>query len=176
MRYMPVIALLIVVVILLTAFFVYSNCSPHPTPIATSTPTAIPTPTIKPTPTSNSTANLTASITENEDPSSLTGGQAFLNLDGSVSNVGQGVAYNAGLHVVAYDAQGALQINATVPLAFEEMFTNPYGNWQSGINLIGGSHSVTSLSGGQAFQIRLNIYHSGTVTNWTVTPVWTNNP
>jgi hypothetical protein len=118
------------------------------------------------------TANLNASLVVGEYSDTTN----FLNLDGSVANVGEGTAYNAGLHVIAYDAQGVLQINATVPLAFEETFTNPYGNWEAGSGLIGGSHSVTSLNGGQTAQIRLNIDHAGTVTNWTITPVWTNSP
>ena len=123
------------------------------------------------------TANLTASISFDDESSYLTGPtQEFLNLEGSVNNVGKSVAYNAGLHVVAYDAQGVKEIDATVPLAFEETFTNPFGYFQAGSGLIGGSYSVTSLSAGQSAQIRLNIDYSGTVTNWTATPVWTNTP
>jgi hypothetical protein len=162
----------ILVIIIGVAFWVPQTFGPKPTPIVTPTPTTHPTPHITPTP----TANLTARITEDENPSSLTGGQAFLNLDGSVSNVGQGTAYNAGLHVVAYDAQGVIEINATVSLAFQEEFTSPFGYFQSGTGLIGGSHSVTVLYEGQSAQIRLNIEHKQTVTNWTVTPVWTNTP
>jgi hypothetical protein len=124
------------------------------------------------------TANLTASISFLETPPARAYGSyiGFLNLDGSVANVGKSMAYNAGLHVVAYDAQGVLEINATVPLAFEEEFTNPFGYFQVASGLIGGSYSVTKLGAGQSAQIRLNIDHLGTVTNWTATPVWTNTP
>lgn len=121
------------------------------------------------------TANLTASLSGDEEPSNLTGGQAYLIIHGSVSNVGTRTAYNAGLHIVAYNAQVVLEINATVALAWGEEFTNPYGNWQSAYNPIGNSYSLTSLEGGQTTQINLSIFHSDTVTNWTITPVWTNS-
>ncbi len=114
-----------------------------------------------------STANLTASLTV-EDYSDY-----FLSLDGSVSNIGRETATNAGLHVTGYDAQGVLKINATVPLAFQEEFSNPFGNLEAGGSLIGGSHSVTSLDGGQSAQIRLDIDHTGSVANWTIIPIWT---
>ena len=35
---------------------------------------------------------------------------------GSVTNTGVSTAYNAGLHVVAYQADGKVQVNMTVPL------------------------------------------------------------
>ena len=123
------------------------------------------------------TANLTASLSFLNSPPSPYGGTGTLSIyDGSVHNVGKAEAYNAGLHVVAYDAQGVKEIDATVPLAFEEEFTNPFGYFQAGSGLIGGSYSVTSLGAGQSAQIRLNIDYSGTVTNWNATPVWTNSP
>jgi len=123
------------------------------------------------------TANLTASLSFLNSPPSPYGGTGTLSIyDGSVHNVGKSIAYNAGLRVVAYDAQGVKEIDATVPLAFEETFTNPFGYFQAGSGLIGGSYSVTSLGAGQSAQIRLNIDYSGTVTNWNATPVWTNSP
>jgi len=33
-----------------------------------------------------------------------------------------------------------------------------------------------SLGRGQTSPIFLDIYHEGTVSNWTATPVWTNSP
>lgn len=158
----------VIIIIPIFALWYNETHAPKSTPIVTRTPLAMP------TPTNTLTANLTASLVAVEFPSDPP--PNFLNLDGSVSNVGNGTAYNAGLHVVAYDAQGVLQINSTVPLAFQEEFTNPFGSYQAGSGLIGGSGSVTTLSRGQAFQIRLNIYHSGIVVNWTVTPIWTNTP
>jgi hypothetical protein len=80
------------------------------------------------------------------------------------------------LHVVAYTATGTLEINVTVPLAYDETFNQDFGTRAVGGGLIGGSYSVTTLDSGQTVQIFLDIYHEGTVTNWTVTPVWTNTP
>ena len=161
-------AALIVLVILISVFWYSQGYAPKAASIVT------PKPILTPTPTSNHTANLTASLTVEEH-------KGFLTLDGSVANVGNNTAYNSGLQVVAYDSnrvwldvQGCIVISATVPLAVEEGFTNPFGYFQAGNALIGFSYSVTSLSGGQTARIYLNIYHSGRVTNWTVTPVWTN--
>ena len=100
----------------------------------------------------------------------------LLNISGNVSNTGETTAYNAGLHVVAYTAIGTLEINVTVPLAYDETFNQDFGTGAVGGGLIGGSYSVTTLDSGQTAQIFLDIYHEGIVTNWTVTPVWTNTP
>jgi len=100
----------------------------------------------------------------------------LLNISGNVSNTGEMTAYNAGLHVVAYTATGTLEINVTVPLAYDETFNQDFGTGAIGGGLIGGSYSVTTLDSGQTAQIFLDIYHEGTVSNWTVTPVWTNTP
>jgi hypothetical protein len=123
---------------------------------------------------SNQISDLNSQIT-NLSPANLTaslviGDSAYLlNIEGSVTNTDKGTAYNAGLHVVAYTANGKLEINATVPLT-SQTFLDPFRTWT------GGGSSVTSLSGGQIAYIRLNIYHEGVVNNWTVTPVWTNTP
>ncbi len=99
-------------------------------------------------------------------------------LDGSVTNTGKGTAYNAGLLVVAYNATGTLEVNMTVPL---------YGNgagfgtdnatkaYVSSIDNIYSSQ-LGSLFSGQTATVVLAIYHEGNVSNWTVTPVWTNSP
>ena len=102
-----------------------------------------------------------------------------LYITGSVTNTGVGTAYNAGLHVVAYDATGTLEINMTVPLGYDQygafgtdaaidswILSSPYG--LSSLQLI-------TLDSGQNMPIILNIFHEGTVTNWTITPVWTNS-
>ena len=47
-----------------------------------------------------------------------------LYITGWVTNTGAGTAYNAGLHVVAYNSTGTLEINMTVPLVSS-------GNWSS---------------------------------------------
>ena len=98
-----------------------------------------------------------------------------LYISGSVTNTGAGIAFDAGLKVVAYSADGTLEINMTVPLdgggvnfgtdaatdAFITSSLNTPGSLQLG-NL-GSGHTAT---------IALNIYHEGVVTSWTVTPVW----
>ena len=119
-------------------------------------------------------ANLVPSLTTIEYPSSPP--PNLLNISGNVTNTGETTAYNAGLHVVAYTATGTLEINVTVPLAYDETFNQDFGTRAVGGGLIGGSYSVTTLDSGQTVQIFLDIYHEGTVTNWTVTPVWTNTP
>ena len=119
-------------------------------------------------------ANLASSLTTSEYTSSPP--PNLLNISGNVSNTGETTAYNAGLHVVAYTDTGTLEINVTVPLAYDETFNQDFGTGAVGGGSIGGSYSVTTLEGGQNIQIFLDIYHEGTVANLTVTPVWTNSP
>jgi hypothetical protein len=40
----------------------------------------------------------------------------------------------------------------------------------------GNSPTLGVLDGEQTAYIGISIFHEGTVTNWTVTPVWTNYP
>jgi hypothetical protein len=101
-----------------------------------------------------------------------------LYISGSVTNIGKGTAVNAGLHVVAYDANGDLLIDMTVPLdknlaAFgtDAEIDNWLSNSAYGLN----SLQLGILGSGQTATINLGIFHEGTVTNWTVTPVWTNS-
>ena len=119
-------------------------------------------------------ANLVSSLITGEYPSSPP--PNLLNINGNVTNTGEATAYNAGLHVIAYSATRTLEINVTVPLAYDETFNQDFGTGAVGGGLIGGSYSVTTLDSEQTVQIFLDIYHEGTVTNWTVTPVWTNSP
>ncbi len=100
-----------------------------------------------------------------------------LYITGSVANTGQSTAYNAGLHVVAYDAIGKVEINMTVPMDYDATFgtdaaTNAYVSsiYQTSLLQLGNLYSEQNVS------IAIAIYHEGTVTNWTVTPVWTNTP
>jgi len=119
-------------------------------------------------------ANLVSSLTTGEYPSSPP--PNLLNISGNVTNTGETTAYNAGLHVVAYTSTGTVEINVTVPLAYDETFNQDFGTGAVGGGLIGGSYTVTELDSGQTVDIFSDIYHEGTVTNWTVTPVWTNTP
>ncbi len=106
-----------------------------------------------------------------------------LYISGSVTNTGEGTALNAGLHVVAYQTGGGpsfqfdlVEINMTVPLANGASFgtdnaTDAFvSNW-TGLS----SLQLGDLGSGQTATISINIYHEGVVSNWTVTPVWTNS-
>jgi hypothetical protein len=103
---------------------------------------------------------------------------------GSVANTGVTTAYNAGLHVVAYQADGKVQINMTVPL---DNWANETTNENTDFAPVFGTDASTQIYGNESLQlgnlysgqnvtIILGIFHHGTVTNWTVTPVWTSNP
>jgi hypothetical protein len=103
---------------------------------------------------------------------------------GSVTNTGVTTAYNAGLHVVAYQADGKVQINMTVPL---DNWANETTNENTDFAPVFGTDASTQIYGNESLQlgnlysgqnitIILGIFHHGTVTNWTITPVWTSNP
>lgn len=95
-------------------------------------------------------------------------------MTGWVINKGLGTAYNAGLHAIAYDAKGTLEVNMTVPLV------DGMGGIFYTFDIIPKDSQVPfhfgSLDSGQNATITLSIFHVGLVTNWTVTPVWTNSP
>jgi hypothetical protein len=96
-------------------------------------------------------------------------------IQGSAVNVGNTTAYNAGLKVIAYSGTGQLEINMTVPLV------NGY-NYGTDAAIVSsieydiGPTQLGNLTAGQYAIIDLDIYHEGVVTNWTVTPVWTDTP
>ena len=103
----------------------------------------------------------------------------YLFITGSVNNTAEANAYNAGLHVVAYSATGKLEINMTVP------FYGIYGTDNATNTFVlenyGGSLNPTLgiLYAGQTASLNpygISILHEGTVSKWTVTPVWTNSP
>ena len=115
-------------------------------------------------------------VAEIVNTSSVSRAYNRLYIEGSVTNNGSGLAFNVGLHVVAYTADGTLEINMTVPLTYGEFGTNaaiysyiysfdPYGT---------SSPKFGNLSYGQSADVNLDIYHEGTVTNWIITPLWTN--
>lgn len=113
-------------------------------------------------------------------------------IKGSITNTGKETAYNAGLKVIAYDAKGTLQINMTVPLTNGAFGTSNATNaFVLNHHRIGtytkfeaspwkvdniGSMELGSLNSGQTANVTLAILHEVTVSNWTVTPVWTNSP
>lgn len=100
-----------------------------------------------------------------------------LYITGSVANLGQGTAHNAGLTVVAYDSNGKAEINMIVPLDYDATFgtdaaTDAYVSsvYQTSLLELGNLYSEQNVS------IAIAIYHEGVVSNWTVTPVWTYIP
>ena len=102
-------------------------------------------------------------------------------ISGSVTNTGEGTAFNAGLHVVAYAANGTLEVSMPVPLNNNDVVnygtdaaTDAQAYFANGDN--NPSFFLVSLGGGGTAVIGINIFHEGTVSNWTVTPVWTNSP
>jgi hypothetical protein len=101
-----------------------------------------------------------------------------LYIAGSVTNMGQGTAYNAGLHVDAHDANGGLVINMTVPLLNIASFGTDAKTVAYALQHYGGRDSLQlgSLLTTQAADVAIQIFHEGNATSWDVTPVWTNSP
>jgi hypothetical protein len=101
-----------------------------------------------------------------------------LYITGSVTNKGEGTAYNAGLHVVGYDVNGngTLDIDMIVPLG-DGTFGTDSGTaaWVSS-NYGSSPTQLGILHSGETATISIAIFHEGTVSNWTLTPVWTNSP
>ena len=129
-------------------------------------------------------ANLTTALQENEIVSSDYAATKsipynYFCVSGTVANTGGGKAFNAGLHVDAYDAAGTIEINMTFPLSGGTFGTDSqtdayvaspqYSSTGSGPSL-----KLGNLAGGETVEVFIRIFHEGVVTNWTVTPVWTN--
>jgi hypothetical protein len=112
----------------------------------------------------------------------------YLYITGSVNNTGKGTAYNAGLLVAAYDVNGTLEVNMTIPFGgifgsdnvTNDFVLKNYGsynpilrvytsNYDSTLGVLDGEHT-TYIDGA------LSILHESTVSNWTITPVWTKIP
>jgi hypothetical protein len=148
-------------------------------------------------------ANLVAMLNVTEEPNNSDLVQTFPNIpvtsvpynslwiNGSIINTGHVTAFNAGLHVVGYASDGVLEINMTVPLVTNAVYgkdgatdalilNNPRLTEGNDIGALHfgqiGSLQLGSLAIGQTGNVFLAIYHEGIVTNWTVTPVWTNYP
>jgi hypothetical protein len=103
---------------------------------------------------------------------------------GSVTNTGVTTAYNVGLHVIAYQEDGKIQINMTVPLV---NWANETTNENTDFAPVFGTDASTQIYGNESLQLGnlysgqnvsviLGIFHHGTATKWTITPVWTSNP
>jgi outer membrane murein-binding lipoprotein Lpp len=100
-----------------------------------------------------------------------------LYIEGSVNNTGLGTAYNAGLHIVAYD-DDILVVNMTVPLLSRASFGTDAGTIAYALKHYGGRDSIQlgNLLTTQTAEIGIQIFHEGIATSWEITPVWTNFP
>ena len=101
----------------------------------------------------------------------------YLYVSGTVTNTGGGKAFNAGLHVTAYNAAGTLEINMTFPLSGGTFGTDSKIDAYATNSQWGGVSSLQlgNLAGGETVTSNILIFHEGIVSNWTVTPVWTNS-
>lgn len=101
-------------------------------------------------------------------------------ISGTVTNTGEGTAFNAGLHVVASAANGTIELNMTVPLNNNDVAN--YGSEAASFSayIANGdnnpSYFLPSLAGGGTAVVGINVFHEGVVSNWTLTPVWTDIP
>ena len=99
----------------------------------------------------------------------------YLYVSGAVTNTEGGKAFNAGLHVTAFSAEGILEINMSFPLTGGIFGTNSaidayVESSRGGVS----SLQLGNLAGGEPEEVNIQIFHEGVVSNWTVTPVWTN--
>jgi hypothetical protein len=101
--------------------------------------------------------NATNSTYIENDPSTYN----HLLIEGTVTNMGLGTAYHAGLHVIARTITGEVVIDMTVPLA-----AGSYGlEGNKGPSELG---DLPSKGIGEA---QIAIYHQGIAATWSVTPV-----
>jgi hypothetical protein len=141
---------------------------------------------ITPTPPAN-TPNLVAALGVSEVQNSSIMQRAYnrLYIEGTVNNTGTVAASNVGLHVLAYAADGTLEVNLTVPLipvgelGTDDELTSYILSYDAvypiGLCYYYKSLTLGNLTVGESATVSLNIYHRGTVTNWSVTPVYTNS-
>ena len=100
----------------------------------------------------------------------------YLYITGQVTNTGEGVALNVGLHVVAYASDGTLEVNVTVPLNGGIYGTDKPTNTFVSNNYGNSSQTFGALDSEQIAYLCISILHEGIATNWTATSVWTNYP
>jgi hypothetical protein len=102
----------------------------------------------------------------------------YFYISGTITNTGNGTAFETGLHVIAYDAydNSKKDINTTLPVGgrfgTDETINAYIAKNQGGIS----SFQLESLGSGQTKILNIQVFHEGTVSNWTITPVWKNTP
>jgi len=92
-------------------------------------------------------------------------GSHYLYVRSEVRNTSITTAYNTGLHIVGYDAGHQVLINMVAAVGYE-MYQDGFTSDQS----------LSQIFPAQTLQATISIYHSGTVTSWEITPVYTNTP
>ncbi len=102
----------------------------------------------------------------------------YFYISGTVTNTGNGTAFEVGLQVIAYDVYGnnTRDIDMTLPLGgtfgTDGTINSYVAKYQGGTS----SFQLQSLGSGQTKTVNIQIFHEGTVSNWIITPVWTNSP
>lgn len=91
-------------------------------------------------------------------------------ITGTVTNEGLSTAYNAGINVVAYDVNGNMILNITVPVAY-----GTYGNGENNLT------PLTTIAPLQQVDLQgtgvgIAIYHEGLANTWNLKAVWTDSP
>ncbi len=109
------------------------------------------------------TANLVTALGVKEISSSPA---SHLYIAGSVKNTGVVAAYDSGLKIVAYGEDREVLINMTAPL-------NSAAAYQSGFSA---PMQLSTVYPTQSLGVTLNIFHSGNVTDWEITPVSSGPP
>jgi hypothetical protein len=91
---------------------------------------------------------------------------------GSVTNTSGGVTYNAGLNIVAYTVDSALEIDMIVPLSGvgAGYDSSTYSGSHPQLSTLFSGYNTNSAS------IAVAIHTQNLVSNWTLAPVWTNSP
>ena len=96
-------------------------------------------------------------------------------ITGSVTNVGNAKAYNAGLHIVAY-SYGTLEANMTIPLSYFGKYNSLTYNSPARLSTLNSGYGYDKFSSSNSQEIWVTIDTPALISNWTVTPVWTNYP
>ena len=100
-----------------------------------------------------------------------------LGISGAVSNNGNNVAENVGLHIIADSSNRTRLIDMIIPVT-QDYYVVRYGA-NGEVNRIINAPDIGKLStmpGQHMVSVNIIIYHQRSATNWTVTPVWTNSP
>jgi len=87
-------------------------------------------------------------------------------ITGTVTNTGVTAAYNAGLHITGYGPTHEVLINMTSALDSSVIY-------QTGFSTPG---QLSTVYPTQSLGVVIAIYHSGTVVDYEITPVWVNPP